>query len=65
MPHQYIKIPEPTLRRLPWYLAYAKLAQSQGERYLSSTQIAQKIEIEASQVAKDFSYVALDRKSAV
>ena len=39
------KVPEPTLRRLPWYLAYAQLVLKEGELYLSSTQIAKNIEI--------------------
>jgi len=65
MPNIFIKVPEPTLRRLPWYLAYAKLAKQQGETYLSSTQIAQKIGIDASQVAKDFSFVTVSGKTRV
>ena len=34
------KIPEPTLRRLPWYLSNAKLMKEKGEKYVSSTQIS-------------------------
>ena len=59
------KIPEPTLRRLPWYLAYAKLVQSQGDEYLSSTQIAINIDVDASVVAKDLSYVNLSGRTRV
>ena len=33
-------LPEPTLRRLPWYLAYVNLLQKQKVEYVSSTQIA-------------------------
>ncbi len=65
MPSVFVKVPEPTLRRLPWYLAYAKLARQQGETHLSSTQIAQKIGIDASQVAKDFSFVTVSGKTRV
>ena len=65
MPNVFVKVPEPTLRRLPWYLAYAKLARQQGETHLSSTQIAQKIGIDASQVAKDFSFVTVSGKTRV
>lgn len=65
MPKQYIKIPEPTLRRLPWYLAYAKLARQQGEQHLSSTQIAQHIGVDSSKVAKDFSYISISGKTRV
>ena len=65
MPSVFVKVPEPTLRRLPWYLAYAKLARQQGETHLSSTQIAQKIGIDAAQVAKDFSFVTVSGKTRV
>ncbi|MDD3405804.1 MAG: redox-sensing transcriptional repressor Rex [Sphingobacteriia bacterium] len=65
MPDIFFKIPEPALRRLPWYLAYAKLAKKQGVQFLSSTQIAKKIGIDASLVAKDFSYVTISGKTRV
>lgn len=58
-------VPEPTLRRLPWYLAYAKLVQKQGELFLSSTQIARNIAVDASMVAKDLSYVQISGKTRV
>ena len=32
------KVPEPTLRRLPWYLSNVKLLKQRGERFVSSTQ---------------------------
>jgi redox-sensing transcriptional repressor len=59
------KIPEPTLRRLPWYLAYAKLVLKEGEMYLSSTQIAKNIAVDASMVAKDLSYVNINGRTRV
>lgn len=59
------KIPEPTLRRLPWYLAYAQLVLHSGEMYLSSTQIANNIAVDASKVAKDLSYVDVSGKTRV
>ena len=65
MPTQFFKIPEPSLRRLPWYLAYVKLVRNQGEKSISSTQIAQKIGVDASQVAKDLSYVNISGKTRV
>jgi len=58
-------VPEPTLRRLPWYLAYAKLVHQQGELYLSSTQIARNIAVDASMVAKDLSYVQISGRTRV
>lgn len=67
MPEQIhsAKIPEPALRRLPWYLSYVKLLQSQGESIVSSTQIAKKIDVSASQIAKDLSYVDINGKTRV
>jgi redox-sensing transcriptional repressor len=59
------KVPEPTLRRLPWYLAYAQLVQQSGETYLSSTQIASNIDVDASKVAKDLSYVHISGRTRV
>lgn len=65
MKNEEYKIPEPTLRRLPWYLAYAQLAKRSGEMYLSSTQIAKNIAVDASKVAKDLSYVKVEGKTRV
>jgi redox-sensing transcriptional repressor len=59
------KVPEPTLRRLPWYLAYAQLVLKEGELYLSSTQIAKNIAVDASMVAKDLSYVNISGRTRV
>lgn len=59
------KVPEPTLRRLPWYLAYAQLVLHEGELYLSSTQIAKNIAVDASMVAKDLSYVNVAGRTRV
>jgi len=58
-------VPEPTLRRLPWYLAYAQLVQRDGEQYLSSTQIAKNIAVDSSMVAKDLSYVNISGRTRV
>ena len=59
------KIPEPTLRRLPWYLSNAKLMKEKGEKYVSSTQISKQINIDASQIAKDLSYVDIAGRTRV
>ena len=45
-----IKLPEPSLRRLPWYLAYVKLLKDRGVEYVSSTQISKDINVDASQI---------------
>lgn len=59
------RVPEPTLRRLPWYLSNVKLLKQKGERFVSSTQISKEINIDASQIAKDFSYVNISGRTRV
>ena len=62
---QIWKIPEPSLRRLPWYLAFLKLMKEKGEVFVSSTQIAKEINVDPSQVAKDLSFVNISGKTRV
>ena len=52
-----IALPEPTLRRLPWYLAYINLLNAKNIEYVSSTQISKDINVDASQIAKDLSFL--------
>lgn len=59
------KIPEPTLRRLPWYLSCAKLMRDKGEKFVSSTQISKQINIDSSQIAKDLSYEDISGRTRV
>lgn len=59
------KVPEPTLRRLPWYLAFVKLMKGKGETFISSTQIAKEINVDPSHVAKDLSFVNISGKTRV
>ena len=59
------KVPEPTLRRLPWYLSNIKLMKEKGEQYVSSTQISKEINMDASQIAKDLSYVNISGRTRV
>ena len=59
------KVPEPTLRRLPWYLSNIKLMKEKGEQYVSSTQISKEINIDTSQIAKDLSYVNISGRTRV
>lgn len=59
------KVPEPTLRRLPWYLAFVKILKNKGETFVSSTQIAKEINVDPSQVAKDLSFVNISGKTRV
>jgi redox-sensing transcriptional repressor len=63
--HPMWKLPEPTLRRLPWYLAFVKLLKGRGEVYVSSTQIAKETNVDSSKVAKDLSFVNISGKTRV
>ena len=65
IPKEEDKVPEPTLRRLPWYLSNIKLMKEKGEQYVSSTQISKEINIDASQIAKDLSYVNISGRTRV
>ena len=53
------------MRRLPWYLSNIKLMKEKGEQYVSSTQISKEINIDASQIAKDLSYVNISGRTRV
>ena len=65
IPKEADKVPEPTLRRLPWYLSNIKLMKEKGEQCVSSTQISKEINIDASQIAKDLSYVNISGRTRV
>ena len=65
IPKEADKVPEPTLRRLPWYLSNIKLMKEKGEQYVSSTQISKEINSDASQIAKDLSYVNISGRTRV
>ncbi|MDR1356519.1 MAG: redox-sensing transcriptional repressor Rex [Tannerellaceae bacterium] len=58
-------LPEPTLRRLPWYLAFVKLLHAGGETFVSSTQMAIEIGAAPSQVSKDMSYINVRGRTKV
>lgn len=60
-----VKVPEPTLRRLPWYLSNVRLMKKHGEIYVSSTQLAKETNMDSSQIAKDLSYVNISGKTRV
>lgn len=60
-----IILPEPTLRRLPWYLAYVEILKAQDVEYVSSTQISRALNVDASQIAKDLSFLALKGKTRI
>lgn len=58
-------LPEPTLRRLPWYLAYVSLLRSQGVEVVSSTTIAKDLNVDTSQIAKDLSFLDIKGKTRI
>ena len=60
-----IALPEPTLRRLPWYLAYINLLTAKNIEYVSSTQISKDINVDASQIAKDLSFLNIKGKTRI
>lgn len=62
---QMDNVPEPTLRRLPWYLSNVKLMKDRGEEFVSSTRISKEINIDASQIAKDLSYVNISGRTRI
>lgn len=57
--------PEPTLRRLPWYLAYLGPLRAQGVEYVSSTTISKALNVDASQIAKDLSILNVKGKTRI
>ena len=59
------KVPEPTLRRLPWYLSNARLMKERGEQHASSTLLAKQLGMDASQIAKDLSFVNVSGRPRV
>lgn len=58
-------LPEPTLRRLPWYLAYVTLLRRRDVEYVSSTTIAKDLNVDASQIAKDLSFIDIKGKTRI
>ncbi len=62
---EHIILPEPTLRRLPWYLAYVDTIAKRGIETVSSTQISKALNVDASQIAKDLSFLNLKGKTRI
>ncbi len=59
------RVPEPTLRRLPWYLSVCRLLKARGEMFVSSTRLSKETNIFASQIAKDLSCVNIVGRTRV
>ena len=60
-----IILPEPTLRRLPWYLAYVEILQRQKVEHVSSTRISRSLSVDASQIAKDLSFLNVKGRTRI
>lgn len=57
--------PEPTLRRLPWYLAFVSMLRSRNIDHVSSTAISKELNVDASQIAKDLSVLDIKGKTRI
>lgn len=60
-----ILLPEPTLRRLPWYLAYVDILRNKGIKHVSSTRISKALSVDASQIAKDLSFIGVKGRTRI
>ncbi len=58
-------VPEPSLRRMPCYLAYLKMAKKRHQEFVSSTHIARDMGVDPTQVTKDLSYTSIVGKTRV
>ncbi len=58
-------LPEPTLRRLPWYLAYVSTLRGEGVEHVSSTRMAGELGLDSSRIAKDLSYINVKGKTRI
>ena len=60
-----IILPEPTIRRLPWYLSYVRMLDHLHVEYVSSTQISKELNVQSSQIAKDLSFLNIRGKTRI
>ena len=60
-----VQLPEPTLRRLPWYLAFLTMLRAGNVEYVSTTRIAEELDVDPSQIAKDLSFLGLKGKTRI
>lgn len=60
-----IILPEPTIRRLPWYLSYVRMLDNLHVEYVSSTQISKELNVQSSQIAKDLSFLNIRGKTRI
>lgn len=62
---QALLLPEPTLRRLPWYLAHIKTLKNRNEAFISTTRLADAVAVDPSQIAKDLSFLGIRGKTRI
>lgn len=58
-------VPKPSLQRMPWYLAYVGRLRLQGVANVTSTQLSRELNVDASQIAKDLSYLNVRGKTRI
>ena len=58
-------LPEPTIRRLPWYLSFVRMLDNLHVEYVSSTQISKELNVQSSQIAKDLSFLNIKGKTRI
>lgn len=58
-------LPEPTLRRMPWYLAYIEILRSTGAKTVSTTRISRALNVDSSLIAKDLSFLNVKGKTRI
>ncbi len=50
---------------MPWYLAYVSLLRERKVEFVSSTQISRELKVDASQIAKDLSFLDIRGKTRI
>lgn len=58
-------LPEPTLRRLPWYLAHVAILRQEGVENVSSRTLGRDLAVDPSQIAKDLSFINIKGKTRI
>ncbi len=58
-------VPQPTIRRLPSYLQVLRSCQKNGRKHISSSYIAEQLQLEAIQVRKDLSATGIIGQAGV
>ena len=51
-----IKIPKATARRLPLYYRYLIFLNDEGKEKVSSTELAEAVQVDSASIRRDFSY---------